>query len=253
MGKEGYSREGFFGEIIHYDSKGNIIGESRPGFWGDTYSNYDAKENKIGETRPGLFGEYNTYDIYGKKTGSSSPGFFGTNHFDADGQKNGTGNPGFLGINTFGSGSTAADLIGKGIGAAAIEQEQARVAEAGISAAGGTGFIGKAYPQKLPHVNNEPAAVDNEPDTAENEAEKAEREYQYLIKAKDEKPKKLIRYILVRIPNRAGYLYYLCDNASVKVGDMVSTPDFDERAEVLGVVVCEEDALPCLIQNRVIG
>ena len=63
MGKEGYSREGFFGEIIHYDSKGNKIGESRPGFWGDTYSNYDAKGNKIGETRPGLFGEYNTYDI----------------------------------------------------------------------------------------------------------------------------------------------------------------------------------------------
>ena len=253
MGKEGYSREGFFSEIIHYDSKGNKIGESRPGFWGDTYSNYDAKGNKIGETRPGLFGEYNTYDTHGNKTGSSSPGLFGTNHFDADGQKNGTSNPGFLGINTFGSDSTAADLIGKGIGAAAIEQEQARVAEAGTSAAGGTGFIGKAYPQKLSHVNNEPAAVDNKPDTAENEADRSEREYQYLSKTKDEKPKNLIRYILVRIPNRAGYIYYLCDNASVKVGDMVSTPDFDERAEVQGVVVCEEDALPCLIQNRVIG
>ena len=25
MGKEGYSREGFFGEIIHYDSKGNKV------------------------------------------------------------------------------------------------------------------------------------------------------------------------------------------------------------------------------------
>ncbi len=253
MGKEGYSREGIFGEIIHYDSKGNKIGESRPGFWGDTYSNYDAKGNKIGETRPGLFGEYNTYDTRGNKIGSSSTGFFGTNHFDADGQKNGTSNPGFLGINTFGSGSTAADLIGKGIGAAAIEQDQARVAEAGISAAGDPGFIGKAYPQKLSHVNNEPAAVDNEPDTVENEADRAEREYQYLIKTKDGKPKNLIRYILVRIPNRAGYIYYICDNASVKVGDMVSTPDFDERAEVQGVVVCEEDALPCLIQNRVIG
>ena len=253
MGKEGYSREGFFGEIIHYDSKGNKIGESRPGFWGDTYSNYDAKGNKIGETRPGLFGEYNTYDTHGNKTGSSSPGLFGTNHFDADGQKNGTSNPGFLGINTFGSDSTAADLIGKGIGSAAIEQEQARVAEAGTSAAGGTGFIGKAYPQKLSHENNEPAAFDNAPDTAENEADRSEREYQYLSKTKDEKPKKLIRYILVRIPNRAGYIYYLCDNAFVKVGDMVSTPDFDERAEVQGVVVCEEDALPCLIQNRVIG
>ena len=253
MGKEGYSREGFFGEIIHYDSKGNKIGESRPGFWGDTYSNYDAKGNKIGETRPCLFGEYNTYDTHGDKTGSSSPGLFGTNHFDADGQKNGTSNHGFLGINTFGSGSTAADLIGKGIGAAAVEQDRARAAEVGISAAGGTGFVGQAYPRKLSNVKNEPDAVDKKPDTAENEADRSEREYQYLSKTKDEKPKKLIRYILVRIPNRAGYIYYLCDNAFVKVGDMVSTPDFDERAEVQGVVVCEEDALPCLIQNRVIG
>ena len=69
MGKEGYSREGFFGEIIHYDSKGNKIGESRPGFWGDTYSNYDAKGNKIGETRPGLFGEYNTMTHTATKPG----------------------------------------------------------------------------------------------------------------------------------------------------------------------------------------
>ena len=149
--------------------------------------------------------------------------------------------------------STAADLIGKGIGAAAVEQDRARAAEVGISAAGGTGFVGQAYPRKLSNVKNEPDAVDKKPDTAENEADRSEREYQYLIKAKDGRPKNLIRYILVRIPNRAGYIYYLCDNASVKVGDMVSTPDFDERAEVQGVVVCEEDALPCLIQNRVIG
>lgn len=29
MSKEGYSREGIFGEIKHYDAKGHKIGESR--------------------------------------------------------------------------------------------------------------------------------------------------------------------------------------------------------------------------------
>ena len=29
MKKEGYSRKGFFGEIIHYDANGNKIGESQ--------------------------------------------------------------------------------------------------------------------------------------------------------------------------------------------------------------------------------
>ena len=69
MGKDGYSREGFFGEIIHYDSKGHKIGESRPSFFGG-YNNYDNKGHKIGETRPGFFG-YNTYDNHGHKTESS--------------------------------------------------------------------------------------------------------------------------------------------------------------------------------------
>ena len=34
MGKDGYSRKGWFGDIIHYDSKGNKVGESRPGVFG---------------------------------------------------------------------------------------------------------------------------------------------------------------------------------------------------------------------------
>ena len=29
MGKKGYSRRGFFGDIIHYDANGKKIGESR--------------------------------------------------------------------------------------------------------------------------------------------------------------------------------------------------------------------------------
>ncbi len=46
MGKDGYSREGFFGEIIHYDNKGHKIGESWPSFFGGGYNNYDNKGHK---------------------------------------------------------------------------------------------------------------------------------------------------------------------------------------------------------------
>ena len=31
MSKDGYSRKGLFGDIIHYDSKGNKVGKSTPG------------------------------------------------------------------------------------------------------------------------------------------------------------------------------------------------------------------------------
>ena len=33
MAKNGYSRKGFFGEIIHYDARGRKVGESRKNFW----------------------------------------------------------------------------------------------------------------------------------------------------------------------------------------------------------------------------
>ena len=121
MGKDSYSREGFFGEIIHYDSKGHKIGESRPGFFGG-YNNYDNKGHKIGETRPGFFG-YNTYDNHGHKTGSSSPGLFGTNHYDSSGHNTGTTIPSFTGTKTYGNGDT--DFIGNASAAAAMERDPA--------------------------------------------------------------------------------------------------------------------------------
>ena len=120
MGKDGYSREGFFGEIIHYDSKGHKIGESWPSFFGGGYNNYDNKGNKTGETRPGFFG-YNTYDNHGHKTGSSSPGLFGTNHYDSSGHRTGTTVPSFIGTKTYGNGD--ADIIGNASAAAAMERD----------------------------------------------------------------------------------------------------------------------------------
>lgn len=245
MGKEGYSREGFFGEIIHYDSKGNKIGVSRPGLFGDTYNNYDAKGNKIGETRPGFFGEYNTYDNSGHKIGTSSPGFLGTNHYDTNGHKTGSSNPGFLGTNTFGSGCSNAELIGKGIGAVAVEQDQARSTSTGIPASGGADFAGRSSSSSGSLQKRGQSA-------SENPIEPEKRASPGLSGLNNEPPKKLVRYILAGIPNKAGFIYYLCDNPSVKVGDMVTTPDFEEKAEVLGVAECEEDSLPCLIIKRVI-
>ena len=35
MSKDGYSRPGWFGETIHYDSSGKKIGHSDPRFFGD--------------------------------------------------------------------------------------------------------------------------------------------------------------------------------------------------------------------------
>lgn len=34
MSKDGYSRKGLFGDIIHYDNNGKKVGESRPGLFG---------------------------------------------------------------------------------------------------------------------------------------------------------------------------------------------------------------------------
>ena len=45
MAKNGYSRKGFFGEIIHYDARGRKVGESRKNFWGG-YDHYDANGRK---------------------------------------------------------------------------------------------------------------------------------------------------------------------------------------------------------------
>ncbi len=88
--KGGYSREGLFGDIIHYDSEGHKIGESRPGFLGG-YTNYDAKGHKIGSSEEQIFGVgYNHYDNSGHKIGSSSESFFGGyDNYDAAGRRTG--------------------------------------------------------------------------------------------------------------------------------------------------------------------
>ena len=80
MSNDGYSQRGFFGEIIHFDSDGNKIGESRPNLFGG-YTNYDSEDNEAGHSEHGLFGELEHYDTDGHITGHSQPDFFGSAGF----------------------------------------------------------------------------------------------------------------------------------------------------------------------------
>ena len=97
MSKKGYSRQGFFGDIHHYDEHGHKTGTSRPGLFGG-YTNYDSHGNKTGHSDPGFFGGYNHYDNHGKKIGHSDPSLFGGyNHYDANNKSTGSSDPGMFG------------------------------------------------------------------------------------------------------------------------------------------------------------
>ena len=97
MGNKGYSRQGFFGGIHHYDEHGHKTGTSRPGLFGG-YTNYDANGHKTGHSDPGFFGGYNHYDNHGKKIGHSDPSLFGGyNHYDSNNKSTGSSDPGMFG------------------------------------------------------------------------------------------------------------------------------------------------------------
>lgn len=88
---KGYSREGLFGTIHHYDSEGHKIGESRPGTFGG-YTNYDSQGHKIGSSEEKILGGgFTHYDDTGHKIGSSDERLFGgyTNR-DASGHVTGS-------------------------------------------------------------------------------------------------------------------------------------------------------------------
>lgn len=87
MDKKGYSREGFFGEKIHYDENGKKIGESRRNLSGG-YDHFDINGNKVGSSYENFWGGVNHYDATGEKRGTSYRGFCGqTNHYGAQGEK----------------------------------------------------------------------------------------------------------------------------------------------------------------------
>lgn len=227
MGKDGYSREGFFGEIIHYDSKGHKIGESRPSFFGG-YNNFDNKGHKIGETRPGFFG-YNTYDNHGHKTGSSSPGLFGTNHYDSSGHKIGTTVPSFIGTKTYGNGD--ADFIGNASAAAAMERDP------GFASWETGEYSGRTESSSLHQASVTQTSFHNQPVYTPAQNTKGN-----LSGAKVQ-DLKTVSYIIARWPGEETNRYYLCQNETIKVGDMVMVSDIPEKIEVLAIVACDGASL----------
>ena len=234
MGKDGYSREGFFGEIIHYDSKGHKIGESRPSFFGG-YNNYDSKGNKIGETRPGFFG-YNTYDNKGHKTGSASPCFLGTNHYDSSGHRTGTSMQGFLGTNTYDAGSNATEMIGKGSAAAALERDESFMMKTSVAGSAAVSNTGRA--------TNIPKRTENT-DFSQNHKTVKTEEGNTSATAEPS----TIRYVICHIPEMNVNRNYKCDDPDVRIGDFIMVSDHDQRVEVLAVVQCEASAAPALKQR----
>lgn len=97
MRKKGYSRQGFFGDIHHYDEHGRKIGTSKPRVFGG-YTNYDARWREVGRSDQRLFGGYNHYDKQGKKIGHSDPRTFGGyKHFDEDNKPAGSSDPDMFG------------------------------------------------------------------------------------------------------------------------------------------------------------
>jgi hypothetical protein len=228
MGKDGYSREGFFGEIIHYDSKGHKIGESWPSFFGGGYNNYDSKGHKTGETRPGFFG-YNTYDNHGHKTGSSSLGLFGTNHYDSSGHRTGTSMPGFIGTKTYGNGD--ADLIGNASAAAAMERDPS------FASWGSGGDSGRSESSFLHQSSVAQSSFQSRPVSAPTQKS------QEKFSGERIQDLKTVSYIIARWPGEETNRYYLCQNETIKVGDMVKVSDIPEKIEVLAIVACDEATL----------
>ena len=66
MARKGYSRKGFFGQTVHYDASGKMVGKSRPGLFGRT-EHFDADGKRTGYSRENLFGGHNHYDTNGRK------------------------------------------------------------------------------------------------------------------------------------------------------------------------------------------
>lgn len=224
--KEGYSVEGLFGTVKHYDSKGHKIGESVPSIWGG-YNNYDSKGQKIGETRPSFLG-YNTYDNKGHKTGSSMQGFLGTNHYDAKGHRVGTTMPGILGSNTYGNGNSAPDIVNQASAAAAMRRDEAIAGVAIMAAASSDKKESRTTGTSYNVQNSSSQREVTQPQAATKQVR--------------------VRYIITRLPGENSNRYYNCIY-KVEVGEYVVVPDCDSSLQVLAYVECTSSASPLPIEQ----
>ena len=243
--KEGYSQEGLFGNINHYDAKGHKIGESRPNFFGG-YTNYDTKGHKVGESRPSLFGDYTTYDAAGHKTGSVSQGLFGSQvHYDAKGRRVGTSDPGFLGDRTHsGSFGGSAGLVNHAGSAAGVQRDDKTLRTAVAITAAGSALADLAKAADARSVGAAPAGAGNGSSSARASASEEPEADRKDRPRWDPVPKKTVRYLIAFSPAKQENIYYRTNVAEPRVGDRVRDAGTGELVEVRAVVDCLEDALP---------
>lgn len=232
--KGGYSREGFFGDIVHYDGKGHKIGESRPSLFGG-YNNYDAKGHKVGESRPGFLG-YNTYDAKGHKIGSTTDGFLGTQkHYDSSGHRNGSSRESFSltasQVNeSMGDTATMINQAGSAAGLRHDRNFQTAVAiAAGVAATraseNGTASADESYQKNS--IKYDGYLYDEDPDNDDS--------------TEDGKP---LQYIIAWQGPGYHTSNYCIEDESIEVGDYI-IPEYPPVAmEVLAVVECLPEAFP---------
>ena len=229
--KGGYSREGLFGTIHHYDAKGHKIGESRPGFFGG-YNNYDAKGHKVGESRPAFFGGYNNYDAKGHKTGSTAPSILGSStQYDSQGHRVGSTRIGLLGDQKH---SGAIDLNQAG-GAAGARQDARIMTAIEITAAGSMAASHAAKSEWFDEEDDTAAPIHS----PKEGTSKPGGDSVHLSGI----PAKTARYIIIRTTTQGADMYCVT-NDEYQIGDWVAVDGIEGQAQVLAVVECLEDALP---------
>lgn len=221
--KSGYSRQGFFGTVHHYDNKGHKIGESRPGLFGG-YNNYDAKGHKVGESRPGLFGGYTNYDAHGHKIGSTSTGFLGSeNQYDAKGHKTGSSYQGITGQSHYGS----FDPNSAGGAAGAGRDERWMITAGAIAASKDDDSLDR---QTSGHCSSDPSFFRSpRMDSVLTSSPTKNTAIQH---------EEIQRYIIA-----SNKKYYRTSDLDIKIGDCV-VDSSGTIVTVRAVVSCVKDALP---------
>ena len=97
-----YSTPGLFGEIIHKNERGDVVGYSWPGMFDGSYNHYNANMELSGHSDPGIVASYVHIDNEGHRTGvtyEASPGYFTT--YDEDGFAGTTLDTGYGGDSDF--------------------------------------------------------------------------------------------------------------------------------------------------------
>jgi len=134
--------------------------------------------------------------------------------------------PGFIGTKTYGNGD--ADLIGSASAAAAMERDPS------FTSWGSRGDSGRSESSFLHQASVTQTSFQNQSVSA---PARNSKENPSEAKIQDLKS---VSYIIARWPGEETNRYYLCQNQTIKVGDMVKVSDNPDKIEVLAIVACDE-------------